>query len=408
MAFSSFVLTDFGLALEAKMKAKKQVNITRIALGDGSIGTGSIFGVTKLKSERLSLPVRSITYSTSEATVTAILTNEMLDEGFNLREMGLMATDPDTKVEGTYLYSRDSGDGEYLPDKSASQRLKEYLRIRVKSSSAENIIFESSGSPVDLTQEDMDAHNSSESAHQGLFVLTREKGEPGGVATLDAEGKVPGQQLPKMDFDKAGAAAAVQKALKDHKDNKENPHGVTALQVGAVPTERKINEKPLSSDVTLNAADVGADASGAAEAVQQNLGIHAADAIKHITEEERGKWNGKAEAIHDHDERYFTKEQSLGVFASYGGSGDAGELEDTSMEVGSFQNAGAGWNTFTFREAFDAPPRVVLQVEDFSGVVLVKSITSKSFLYCLRTLSDATTAATVAINYVAIEYGGER
>lgn len=125
--------------------------------------------------------------------------------------------------------------------------------------------------------------------------------------------------------------------------------------------------------------------------------------------------------------------QMLAALASGGGgSGDAGELEDTTMEVGSFVNAGAGWNTFTFREAFEAPPNVVATPEDFDGIVQIKSITAEGFLYCLRTLSTSsyytasgtssssshsantlvngttTTATEVKINYLALEYGGER
>lgn len=120
------------------------------------------------------------------------------------------------------------------------------------------------------------------------------------------------------------------------------------------------------------------------------------------------------------------------------GSGDVGDLEDTALEVGSFTNAGAGWNSFKFREPFAAPPHVVLQAEDFNGVPQVKSITAEGFLYCLRTEGSAsattvytgngtgtspshtartvvtevtlstTTAEAVAIHYIAIEYGGER
>jgi len=118
--------------------------------------------------------------------------------------------------------------------------------------------------------------------------------------------------------------------------------------------------------------------------------------------------------------------------ASGGGNGDVGDLEDTVFEVGSFVNSGAGWNTFKFREAFDAAPQVVCQAEDFDGVVLVKDITAEKFLYCLRKLQTGsyytgdstgtnpshsaatlvngttTTADAIKINYVAIEYGGER
>ncbi len=125
--------------------------------------------------------------------------------------------------------------------------------------------------------------------------------------------------------------------------------------------------------------------------------------------------------------------QMLAALAAGGGSGsgDVADLEDTALEVGSFVNAGAGWNTYRFREAFDAPPQVVLSAEDFEGVVQIKSITADSFLYCLRALlsgtyytangsssssthlactllNSATTAAAIRINYLAVEYGGER
>ena len=46
--------------------------------------------------------------------------------------------------------------------------------------------------------------------------------------------------------------------MSEHEGRADNPHGVTAAQVGAVPTTRKVNGKALSADVTLGAADVGA------------------------------------------------------------------------------------------------------------------------------------------------------
>lgn len=49
--------------------------------------------------------------------------------------------------------------------------------------------------------------------------------------------------------------------LSGHTSNKSNPHGVTAAQVGAVPTSRTVNGKALSADITLSVADVGAAAS---------------------------------------------------------------------------------------------------------------------------------------------------
>ena len=101
------------------------------------------------------------------------------------------------------------------------------------------------------------------------------------------------------------------------------------------------------------------------------------------------------------------------------------------MEVGTITNAGAGWNTYHFREAFEGVPQVTCQAEDFDGVVLVKDITAEGFLYCLRKLQTGsyytgdstgtnpshsvntlvsgttTTADSIKINYIAVEYGGE-
>lgn len=82
-------------------------------------------------------------------------------------------------------------------------------------------------------------------------------------AELGEDGRVPAAQLPAMDFDPAGSAAAVQTALSGHTGdnvrhltaaertawnakadgtatsahiaNTNNPHGVTAAQVGALP-----------------------------------------------------------------------------------------------------------------------------------------------------------------------------
>lgn len=47
-------------------------------------------------------------------------------------------------------------------------------------------------------------------------IPTSDKGKAGGVATLGSDGKVPTSQLPKMDYDAAGSAAAVQGKLDVH------------------------------------------------------------------------------------------------------------------------------------------------------------------------------------------------
>lgn len=75
-----------------------------------------------------------------------------------------------------------------------------------------------------------------------------------GLATLGPDGKVPGEQLPKMDYDPAGSAAAVQQALTAHTGNKDNPHAVTAEQVGASRAVK--GTYPIASGQSIQAGDV--------------------------------------------------------------------------------------------------------------------------------------------------------
>ena len=90
-------------------------------------------------------------------------------------------------------------------------------------------------------------------ADTGAVPIT-EKGAPNGVATLGPDGKVPAGQLPKMDYDPAGSAAAVQKALTAHTGNKDNPHAVTAEQVGASRAVK--GTYPIASGQSIQAGDV--------------------------------------------------------------------------------------------------------------------------------------------------------
>lgn len=67
--------------------------------------------------------------------------------------------------------------------------------------------------------------------------------------------------------------AKVMPALNNHINNKNNPHGVTTGQIGAVPITRRINGKPLDQDINLTAADVGAPGKGEIETIVRQTGV---------------------------------------------------------------------------------------------------------------------------------------
>ena len=198
-------------------------------------------------------------------------------------------------------------------------------------------------------------------------VSAADKGKAGGIAGLGADGKVPSSQLPAMNYEGKGAVDTHNKSSTAHKT---------------------------------------------------------------LFDEKLDKLTGKKGQFAG-----FTEDNVVGAMdAPNGGESDSGvgELQDTEMEVGTITNAGAGWNTYHFREAFEGVPQVSCQAEDFDGVVLVKDITAEKFLYCLRKLQTGsyytgdstgtnpshsantlvsgttTTADSIKINYIAVEYGGER
>lgn len=257
MAFTKLKLTTFGQTIEAKRHQGKGIKFTRVAIGDGLLGNGSMINRTELVSERHSMKIDGIltTDDGKQSVVVVTLDNSQFDEGFSYRELGLLAQDPDTQEEGVYLYDNAGAECEYLDTKDNGVVIYERLKLQIRVEQTENISFEASGNPLYLSAEDVEAmiqqHNTAEDAHPNKadlgedgkvpseqlphmdYIPTTEKGKPGGVATLGPDGKVPAGQLPKMDYDPSGSAAAVQKNLTAHTGNKNNPHAVTAEQVGA-------------------------------------------------------------------------------------------------------------------------------------------------------------------------------
>ena len=74
------------------------------------------------------------------------------------------------------------------------------------------------------------------------------------IPVLGDDGTLPPSELPPMDYDPAGSAAAVQNALSAHTGNKNNPHAVTAEQVGASRAVK--GTYPIASGQSIQAGDV--------------------------------------------------------------------------------------------------------------------------------------------------------
>ena len=209
--FPKMTLTNKGKALEAKLKIGDTMEFTRMGLGSGELNK-PIAELLNLINEKASVSINN-KQIIQEYTVQlrAFFTNMDVQERFYWREFGVFANDPD-EGEILYAYSNAGDMGGWIPAVT-DNRIERMIYPSVQVSNAQEI-------NITIPQSD-------------TFIPTSEKGVADGVASLDSSGKVPESQLPELDFDSAGSAAAVQGNLNAHINNKQNPHGVTAAQVGA-------------------------------------------------------------------------------------------------------------------------------------------------------------------------------
>lgn len=95
----------------------------------------------------------------------------------------------------------------------------------------------------------------------------------------------------QTDFDDHADDTNIHTSLSEK--NTWNAKVSTAQLANYVPTTRTVNGKALNQNISLSAADIGADASGAASAVQTNLTTHATNTTIHTSSTEKATWNAK-------------------------------------------------------------------------------------------------------------------
>lgn len=251
-----FIITTAGEGLLARASAGEGLTLTEVWVGKGAVESA---GAAKVLTALLD-PVAKATSTTpavagGQISMLVEYRNDMgggLEEGFTLSEFGVMAKVGDDAP--TLLYYAALGDrAQPVPPIAEGLDVHRFpVAIGVTGEVEVSLEYPAG---VWVTHEEL------EEALAGIdlsgYIKATEKGKPGGVATLGEDGKVPAGQLPKMDYDPAGSAAAVQQALTAHTGNKNNPHAVTAEQVGAFTKEETASDDVISlygleSDDTLN------------------------------------------------------------------------------------------------------------------------------------------------------------
>lgn len=137
-------------------------------------------------------------------------------------------TDGSTTTFGVYNGANGEGSGDFMADGSVPMT----GALQMGGHKIENV-----AAPIAATDAARLQEVQSITAASLGAIPAAEKGAANGVATLGSDGKVPSGQLPEMNYDPAGSAAGVQANLTAHENSKNNPHGVTAAQVGAATVE---------------------------------------------------------------------------------------------------------------------------------------------------------------------------
>lgn len=176
-AFPKMTLTNAGQALQTKVLAGATLTFTRIALGDGQLNGQPIAPLTALISQKATVEVDSVrVVNTTTAQAAGFFSNKDISTGFWWRETGLFAQDPDNG-EILYGYTNAGDAGDYIPT-VADTRVEKYIYCSIAVASA---------TTVDITIPSSDT-----------YIPMSQKGNAGGVATLDSGGKVPEDQLPDL------------------------------------------------------------------------------------------------------------------------------------------------------------------------------------------------------------------
>lgn len=233
MSFTAPRFTDEGKALQAKAQAGTALKFTKMQLGDGELGSQAIAAMTGLINPLITVGISSVKAGSNYATVKSNFSNSGLTTGFFWREIGVFAENPekpnDRNSDILYCYANAGSLAEYIPA-AGSEIIEKIISIPCIIGDAENVSAE---------------------VASGIYATKAE--------------------------------------LKEHTNNKNNPHGVTAEQIGALTEESLTKEKILTKINVLDIAHGGTGANTKKEAFA-NLAFLGNNPISSPSEDKVQKW----------------------------------------------------------------------------------------------------------------------
>lgn len=139
MSFGGLILTNRGRNLQSKAQAGVELRYTRIALGDGNLGSTPILDLNALISEKKTLDITKLkVLGEGRAVIGSVLSNQDMTEGFYFREIGVFAQDPDLG-EILYCYGNAGELAEYIPAGGGPDIIEKNIDVQTVIGNAENI-----------------------------------------------------------------------------------------------------------------------------------------------------------------------------------------------------------------------------------------------------------------------------
>ena len=169
-------LTYKGLELLARGQLGKEINFTRVIMGDGEIGEAQdIRQLEGLVAPKLELPIKSINITgVGTVVMEAELKNNNLSAGFFAKEVGIFAKEGDDGEEILYSYRNTGADSEYIPAGGGSEVWNLLYDIVTVIDQAENITANIEGSVAYGTKLDYNEHVDSTNPHKEFLQIGTE------------------------------------------------------------------------------------------------------------------------------------------------------------------------------------------------------------------------------------------
>ena len=141
-AFINNDITAAGLLVLAKGVAGKQINYTKIVLGDGYLEEGQTpRSLTGVVSPKATIDItKRVVNGDGTVTVGGVFTNDQTNDGFYYRELGLYADDPDEDVgEVLYCYGNCGDLAEWIPPTGGATIVEKTIDIVTAIGTATNV-----------------------------------------------------------------------------------------------------------------------------------------------------------------------------------------------------------------------------------------------------------------------------